>query len=104
MIQVNFALPGEALQRIGVHGHAFADTGSIAMLSGDKPVHQSLDTFWNQWRLTFGAGIKMPFMARGYFELNYVQVLKQFGQDQTVQGLQFGFAAEPYTPVPPRFL
>lgn len=87
-----------------MHGHAFADTGSIAMLSGDRALTQSLDTFWNQWRLTFGAGIKVPFMSRGYFELNYVQVLKHFGSDQTVQGLQFGFAAEPYTPVQPRFL
>lgn len=104
-MQVNFSLPGETLQRMGVHGHVFADTGSVAKLFGkEQTVSDGFSRFWNEWRLSFGAGIRIPFTAQGFFELNYVQTLKKFGKDLPAPGLQFGFAAEPYNPIPPRHL
>jgi outer membrane protein insertion porin family len=104
-MQVNFSLPGESLQRMGLHGHMFADTGSIARLFGkEQTVSDGFSRFWNEWRLSVGAGIRIPFTAQGFFELNFVQTLKKFGDDLPAPGLQFGFAAEPYTPIPARLL
>lgn len=105
-IQVNFALPGETLQRLGVHGHVFADTGSVAKLFGqkDQTVSESFGKFLDEWRLSIGAGVRIPFTTQGFFELNFVQTVKKFGKDLAAPGLQFGFAAEPYTPIPPRHL
>lgn len=105
-MQVNFSLPGEALQKMGVHGHVFADTGSVAKLFGqkDRAVSEGFGKFLDEWRLSIGAGIRIPFTTQGFFELNFVQTVKKFGKDLPSQGLQFGFAAEPYTPIPPRHL
>jgi outer membrane protein insertion porin family len=87
---------------MGMHGHVFADSGSIARLSGKHQAPEGLQTFWDRWRLSFGAGIKLPFTRYGHFELNFVHVLKSHGRDQAVNGFQFGFAAEPYLATRPR--
>jgi outer membrane protein insertion porin family len=101
-VQVNFALPQAALEQFGVQGHIFADTGSITRLSGKESAASRLDSFWNQWRLAVGFGIKIPFGIAGHMEANFVQTLSRFGQDVTKQGLQFGFSSDPYVRVPPR--
>jgi outer membrane protein assembly factor BamA len=103
-MQVCFALPVDALRNLGMRGMVFADTGSIAQLSGQASAHHGLNTFWNNWRLSMGVGVKIPFAAHGHLELNFVQTLKQFDGDRASSGLQIGFAAEPYTCIPPRFL
>lgn len=95
-MQVNFALPQETLRAYGIQGHIFGDTGSVTMLSGREPAAEALDTFWNQWRLAVGLGVKLPFGRIGNLELNYVQPLSAFGHDLTRPGLQIGFSSDAY--------
>ena len=101
VLQVNFALPQEGLRRYGVHGHIFADTGSITTLAGGAPLAERLDAFWNQWRLAVGMGIKIPFSMAGHFELNFGQTLTKFDGDIARPGLQMGFSTDPYACVRP---
>jgi outer membrane protein assembly factor BamA len=103
-MQVSFALPMEALRNIGMRGTVFADTGSIAQISGQSSVHEGLSTFWNQWRLSMGVGIKVPFATHGHLEMNFVQTLKQFEGDRARTGFQIGFSADPYMCIPPRYM
>jgi hypothetical protein len=100
-MQVNFAMPQEALRNYGVHGHIFADTGSITLLSGEAPAAERLEAFWNQWRLAVGMGIKVPFGLAGHFEVNFVQPLASYGEDAVRPGLQVGFSSDPYLRTPP---
>lgn len=99
---VQFAMPVKALHDAGVRGHIFADAGSIAQLAGTaRPMQQNFEDFWNQWRMSFGVGLKVAMGVGGHFELNFVQLLKHYGHDRTRAGFQFGFSSAPYTQVPP---
>lgn len=102
-VQVNFALPLESLTAIGVRGQVFADTGSIAQLS-DRPMQQGFEQFWNQWRLSFGLGLRWSLALNGHLEINFVQALKSFGMDRLGPAFEVGFASEPYAAVPPSAL
>ena len=93
---MNFVLPEKTITQYGIRGHIFADTGSIATLSGGVPVAERLDTFWNQWRLSVGLGVKVPVGAAGFFEVNYAHPLKMYGDDVARPGLQIGFSSDPY--------
>ena len=101
VLQVNFVLPEKTITKYGIRGHIFADTGSIATLSGGAPAAERLDTFWNQWRLSVGLGVKVPIGMAGHFELNYAQPLTMFGSDVARSGLQIGFSTDPYLCVRP---
>lgn len=102
--QIHFAAPLEALRKLGVRGTVFADTGSLAQVSGRASPHEGLDEFWNNWRLAMGVGARIPFAATGYLEVNFVQTLKQCSDDRRSASLQIGLSCEPYAVTPPRFL
>jgi len=79
---VTFPLPSEVLNEVGVHGHVWANAGTLLPLAAWQQARASL-------RLSTGLGLVFPTRI-GRMEVNYCVVLRKQEHDELRRGIQFG--------------
>ncbi|GER50938.1 outer membrane OMP85 family protein [Striga asiatica] len=89
---LSFDLPLKVLRDAGIHGHVFANTGSLNKLSENAYKGLSLQKFKDSFRSTVGVGLIVP-TKLFRMEVNYCHILKQQGHDQGKSGVQFSFSS-----------
>ncbi|GAA0138659.1 hypothetical protein LIER_00361 [Lithospermum erythrorhizon] len=91
-VDMSFDLPLKVLRDAGIHGHAFACTGSLNKLTEKAYRDLSFHKFLESFRSSAGFGIVVP---TKFFrmEVNYCHILKQQEYDRGKTGLQFSFSS-----------
>ncbi|KAG9142156.1 hypothetical protein Leryth_007606 [Lithospermum erythrorhizon] len=88
---LSFDLPLKVLRDSGIHGHAFASTGSLNKLTENAYRDLSFQKFRESFRSSAGIGIILP-TKLFRMEVNYCYILKQQEHDRGKTGLQFSFS------------
>nr|XP_043634915.1 sorting and assembly machinery component 50 homolog B-like [Erigeron canadensis] len=89
---LSFDLPLKVLREAGIHGHAFANVGSLVNLTENSFRDMSLQKYRDSFRSSVGVGIVVPTkMFR--MEINYCHILKQNALDRAKTGIQFSFSS-----------
>ncbi|GAA0142900.1 hypothetical protein LIER_03698 [Lithospermum erythrorhizon] len=88
---LSFDLPLKVLRDSGIHGHAFACTGSLNKLTENAYRDLSFQKFRESFRSSTGIGIILP-TKLFRMEVNYCYILKQQEHDRGKTGLQFSFS------------
>ncbi|KAL5705084.1 hypothetical protein ACHQM5_023429 [Ranunculus cassubicifolius] len=83
---LSFNLPLKALRDAGIHGHAFASTGTVSKL-GLNEIRNSGKSF----RTSVGAGVIIPTNVFR-MEINYCYIVKKLEHDSGKTGIQFNFS------------
>ncbi|XP_057784644.1 uncharacterized protein LOC131001990 isoform X2 [Salvia miltiorrhiza] len=89
---LSFDLPLKVLRNAGIHGHAFACTGSLNKLSENSFREFSLQKFKDSFRSSVGAGLVVPTQLFR-MEVNYCYILKKQEHDKGKTGVQFCFSS-----------
>ncbi|CAH9113112.1 unnamed protein product [Cuscuta europaea] len=89
---VSFDLPLKVLREAGIHGHAFACTGSLNKLSEHAFRDLSFQKFRDSFKASTGFGVIVP-TKLFRMEVNYCYILKQGEHDRGKTGLQFSFSS-----------
>nr|GMD50918.1 sorting and assembly machinery component 50 homolog B-like [Ipomoea batatas]GMD57512.1 sorting and assembly machinery component 50 homolog B-like [Ipomoea batatas]GMD59119.1 sorting and assembly machinery component 50 homolog B-like [Ipomoea batatas] len=89
---LSFDLPLKILREAGIHGHAFACTGSLNKLTENAFRDLSYQKFRESFRASAGFGVIVP-TKLFRMEINYCYILKQEEHDRGKTGLQFSFSS-----------
>ncbi|VFQ81145.1 unnamed protein product [Cuscuta campestris] len=89
---LSFDLPLKILRESGIHGHAFACTGSLNKLSENAFRGLSFQKFRESFKASIGLGVIVP-TKLFRMEINYCLILKQGEHDRGKTGLQFSFSS-----------
>ncbi|KAH6837372.1 Outer membrane OMP85 family protein [Perilla frutescens var. hirtella] len=89
---LSFDLPLKVLRDAGIHGHAFACTGSLNKLTENSYKEFSLQKFKDSFRSSVGIGVVVPTQLFR-MEVNYCHILKKQEHDKGKTGVQFSFAS-----------
>ncbi|CAN4122720.1 unnamed protein product [Withania somnifera] len=89
---LSFDLPLRVLREAGIHGHAFACTGSLNKLTENAYKDLSLQKFKESFRASAGFGVIVP-TKLFRMEVNYCYILKQQEHDRGKTGVQFSFCS-----------
>lgn len=89
---LSFDLPLRVLREAGIHGHAFACTGSLNKLTENAYKDLSLQKFKESFRASAGFGVIVP-TKLFRMEVNYCYILKQQEHDRGKTGVQFSFSS-----------
>lgn len=89
---LSFDLPLRVLREAGIHGHAFACTGSLNKLTENAYKDISLQKFKESFRASAGFGVIVP-TKLFRMEVNYCYILKQQEHDRGKTGVQFSFSS-----------
>lgn len=89
---LSFDLPLRVLREAGIHGHAFACTGSLNKLTENAYKDLSLQKFQESFRASAGFGVIVP-TKLFRMEVNYCYILKQQEHDRGKTGVQFNFSS-----------
>ncbi|CAA2955166.1 sorting and assembly machinery component 50 homolog B-like [Olea europaea subsp. europaea] len=89
---LSFDLPLRVLREAGIHGHAFACTGSLTKLTENAYRELSVQKLRESFRCSAGFGIIVP-TKLFRMEVNYCYILKQHEHDQGKTGVQFSFSS-----------
>ncbi|VFQ90630.1 unnamed protein product [Cuscuta campestris] len=89
---LSFDLPLKILRESGIHGHAFACTGSLNKLSENAFRGLSIQKFRESFKASIGLGVIVP-TKLFRMEINYCCILKQGEHDRGKTGLQFSFSS-----------
>lgn len=89
---LSFDIPLKVFRDAGIHGHAFACTGSLTSLTENSYREFSLMKFKESFRHSVGFGIIVP--TRLFrMEVNYCYILKKQEHDRGKTGVQFSFSS-----------
>ncbi|XP_073288384.1 uncharacterized protein [Primulina huaijiensis] len=88
----SFDLPFRVLRDAGIHGHAFACTGSLSKLTENAFRQLSFQKLRDSFRSSAGFGIIVP-TKLFRMEVNYCYILKQHEHDRGRTGIQFSFSS-----------
>ncbi|KAL5700689.1 hypothetical protein ACHQM5_026106 [Ranunculus cassubicifolius] len=83
---LSFNLPLKALRDAGIHGHAFASTGTVT-----KFTRNDFRNLGKSFRTTVGAGVIIPTNVFR-MEINYCYIVKKLEHDSGKAGIQFNFS------------
>ncbi|PHT51163.1 Patatin-like protein 2 [Capsicum baccatum] len=89
---LSFDLPLRVLREAGIHGHAFACTGSLNKLTENAYKDLSFQKFKESFRASAGFGVIVP-TKLFRMEVNYCYILKQQEHDRGKTGVQFSFSS-----------
>ncbi|KAG9156181.1 hypothetical protein Leryth_015591 [Lithospermum erythrorhizon] len=89
---LSFDLPLKVLRDSGIHGHAFACTGSLNKLTENAYRDLSFQKFRESFRSSAGIGVILP-TKLFRMEVNYCYILKQQENDRGKTGLQLSFSS-----------
>lgn len=89
---LSFDLPLKVLRDAGIHGHAFACTGSLNKLTENSYRELSLQKFKDSFRNSVGIGLVVPTQLFR-MEVNYCHILKKQEHDKGKSGIQFCFSS-----------
>ncbi|KAL8539265.1 hypothetical protein ACS0TY_001044 [Phlomoides rotata] len=90
---LSFDLPLKVLRDAGIHGHIYASTGSLNKLSENAYKGFSPQKLRDSFRSSVGFGVIVPTQLFR-MEVNYCHILKQQGNDQGKNGVQFCFSPQ----------
>ncbi|XP_071929895.1 uncharacterized protein [Coffea arabica] len=89
---LSFDIPLKVFRDAGIHGHAFACTGSLTSLTENSYREFSLTKFKESFRHSAGFGIIVP-TKLFRMEVNYCYILKKHEHDRGKTGVQFSFSS-----------
>ncbi|CAI9091757.1 OLC1v1026864C1 [Oldenlandia corymbosa var. corymbosa] len=89
---LSFDLPLKILRDAGIHGHAFASTGSLTSFAENSYRNFSFSKFKESFRSSVGVGLIVP-TKLFRLEINYCHILKKMDHDRGRTGVQFSFSS-----------
>lgn len=89
---LSFDLPLDFLREQNIHAHCFVSAGNLYGLHELDRQSLSWERLRSSTRVSAGAGIVIP-TSLFRLELNYCQILRQFGSDCGKRGFQLSFVS-----------
>ncbi|KAL3524002.1 hypothetical protein ACH5RR_016836 [Cinchona calisaya] len=91
-VDLSFDIPLKVFSDAGIHGHAFACSGSLTSLTENSYRNFSLKKFQESFRSSAGFGIIVP-TKLFRLEVNYCYMVKKQAHDRGKTGVQFSFSS-----------